>query len=96
MIFSIYKWHNYRLAVKNLGFEFDKLRAKNSGRLNMQDQDTIDNMDAITGILEECSNYMTKCGIKIPPTPWKYDSKDETTHISNKEKFAYGHLLHLL
>jgi hypothetical protein len=96
MQFSIYKWNRYRLKAQEVGRELDKLKAANGGKVNMKDETILDHLDAITGILDECSNYMTKCGLRVPSTPWPYDPKDPTTHISNKEKFAYGHLMHLL
>ena len=96
MQFSIYKWNNFRLRAKKVGLEIEKIKAANGGKINMKDEYALDQLDAITGILEECSNYMTKCGLRMRPTLWKYDPKDETTHMSNKKLFAYGHLVHLL
>lgn len=96
MQFSIYKWNKYRLKAKEVGLLLDEIKAKNGGKVNMKDETVLDHLDAITGILYECSNYMNKCGLSMPATLWRYDSKDETTHISCKEKFAYKELMHLL
>jgi hypothetical protein len=96
MQFSIYKWNRYRARANGVGVELQKIKEKNGGKLNMKDEETIEHIDAITGILDECSNYMRECGMIMPPTLWQYDPKDETTHISNKDKFAFGHLMHSL
>jgi hypothetical protein len=95
MRFSIYKWNRYRLKAREVGLELEKLKEANGGKVNMKDEAIIDHLDAITGILDECSNYMSKCGLSMPPTPWKYDPKDPTTHISS-ELFAYKELMHLI
>ncbi len=95
MRFSIYKWNRYRLKAKEVGVELQKIKDANNGKVNMKDEAVIDHLDAITGILEECSNYMSKCGLVMPKTPWMYNAKDETTHISSN-LFAYRDLMHLL
>jgi hypothetical protein len=46
----------------------------------------------IKSLLEESSDFMNKCGWKMPGAKWNYDEEDKSTWASSKD-FAYKHLM---
>ena len=84
MNFHISVWNKYRNQAGILGEHIGSYRDKKTRIINL-DKETLGGYIAhITCILLECSDYMDKCGLTLPPALWKYDAKDPTTHPSSK------------
>lgn len=87
MNFHISVWNKYRSEAGILGNHINSYKDR-FGVINL-DKDTLHGYIAhITCILKECSDYLDKCGLTMPPGLWKYNVKDPTTHPSSKS-FLY-------
>lgn len=100
MNFQLSVWNKYRSQAAILGKHIDSYK-DDKGIIHL-DRDSLEGYVAhITCILKECSNYMDKCGLTMPPGLWKYNVKDPTTQpssvaflykdrMSKKQIRAYG------
>jgi hypothetical protein len=83
MNFHISFWNKYRSQAGILGTHIQSYKDA-LGVIHL-DKDSLHGYIAhITCILKECSTYMDKCGLTMPPSLWKYNVKDPTTHPSSK------------
>jgi len=83
MNFHISVWNKYRSQASLLGQHIQSYKDK-LGVIHL-DKDTLHGYIAhITCILKECSDYMDKSCLTMPPGLWKYNVKDPITHPSSK------------
>ena len=45
-------------------------------------------------LMQRCSRYLDRCGMRMPPPVWHYNPEDKTTWASHKT-FNYEHLVNL-
>ncbi len=84
MNFHISVWNKYRREADIIGRHIASYQDKKTRIINLDKEVLAGYIAHITCILLECSNYMDKCGLTMPPGLWKYNVKDPTTHPSNK------------
>lgn len=83
MNFKISEWKKYRNQASVLGEHIQSYKDA-TGIINLDKDSLYGYIAHITAILKECSNFMDKCGLTMPPSLWKYNVKDPTTHPSSK------------
>ena len=88
MNFHLSVWHKYRKQADIIGKHIASYQDKKTRVINLDKETLAGYIAHITCILLECSDYMEKCGLTLPPALWKYDAKDPTTHPSSKH-FLY-------
>lgn len=91
MKFNIKTWGQYRQQARYVAKYMQSFKDE-CGVIQLQKKEFDSFVGQITSILEECSEYMDKCGLTMKPPLWNYDHKDPRTHMSSKE-FAFGHLV---
>ncbi len=91
MKFSLNTWNKYRSRAGILAEHILSYKDK-KGIIHLEKEILDGYIGHITFILKECSNYMEKCGLKVPDPLWKYIPKDPTTHPSNVS-FLYKHTM---
>jgi hypothetical protein len=84
MNFNLKVWNKYRHQAAILGEHIGSYIDKKTKVINLDKEVLAGYVAHITCILLECSDYMDKCGLTLPPALWKYNVKDPTTHPSSK------------
>jgi len=79
MNFHLSVWHKYRKQADIIGKHIASYQDKKTRVINLDKETLAGYIAHITCILLECSDYMEKCGLTLPPALWKYDAKDPTT-----------------
>lgn len=90
MDFDINVWLEMRAQANKIGEELNSFRDE-QGKIQLSKFELDEYIEKITEILRCCSVYMDRHGMKMPRSKWKYNIKNEATHVSS-EHFAYHHL----
>lgn len=90
MDFDIKVWLEMREEANKIGEELNTYRDE-KGKIQLPKEELDMRIEKITEILKSCSAYMNRCRLKMPRPKWKYNIKNEATHVSS-EHFAYHHL----
>lgn len=85
--FDIRTYNQYRKQAHVIGKHLRRFK-NDDGVIDMDKETLAFYIGQITAILKECSNYLDKCGLTMPPPLWKYDVEDPKTQPSSVA-FAY-------
>lgn len=92
MNFTLNVWNKYRKQARVLSDHINSYRDRKTKVINLHKETLAGYIAHITCILLECSNYMDKTGLTLPPALWKYVNDDPTTHPSSVA-FKYKDLM---